>query len=297
MKDNNETITDDVFVKILSENISKNTKTTPRTTDTTYGHVVSYNKKKYRSPEFTNNVDLLTAGCSFTFGTGLPYYGIWSNMIAKSNNFSHNSVSMQGGSVMHIVFNIFKYFEEFGHPKILLALLPDFNRIYTFIDGVVLYNTSRTDNKGIGIFDDPGPSLKHSYPKYISLPTSPEHIYSKESTYFLNSMYVRMLEVYCNSHNIPFVWFKWTEENLDKSGALSSFSNIYKVDINNDLLPYSSKNPNDNIHKKCHQEERKYFISDTDIWSSASDNGHFGIHWQIHVKELFEKVLKEKGLT
>lgn len=296
MSNNDKKITRNVFIEAITEHITKNTNTTPRTTDTTYGHLVSYNKKKYRSAEFTNNTDLLTGGCSFTFGTGLPYHGIWSNMIAKSNNLSHNSVSMAGGSVMHIVFDIFKYFEEFGHPKILLCLFPDFNRIYTIFDKQILKTDSMKHQEGIIISDDPGPSLKHSYPKYISLPTSPENVYSKEHTYFLNSMYIRMLEIYCNTHNIPFIWFKWTEENFDGSGGLSGFSNLYDINFNKDLEPYNVKDLSNKIHAECHQEERKHFASDEDIWAVASDNGHFGIHWQIHIKELFEKALKEKNL-
>lgn len=296
MRNNDDKVRDIFFVKTLSEHISSTTSNVTRTSDTTYGHLISYNKKKYRSPEFSSNIDLLTAGCSFTFGTGLPYHALWNTMLAKDNILSHNSVSMAGGSVMHIVFDIFKYFQEFGHPKILLALFPDFNRTYTFIDGTILKCNKKTSQKEFGIFDDPGPSLKHSYPKYINLPTNAENVFSKENTYFLNSMYIRMLEIYCNSHNIPFIWFKWAEEIFDTAGALSSFSNIYKVDVYKDLAPYTTKDPDSSIHKQCHQEERQNFILDKDIWAAASDNGHAGIHWQIHVKEAFENALRNKGL-
>lgn len=295
-----------LLVEEIADCIKTNTNTTPRSTDTTFGHVVSYNKKQYRSPEFSRNIDLLTAGCSFTFGTGLPINGLWSTMIAKKNKLSHNSVSMAGGSVMHIVFDIFKYFEEFGHPKILLCLFPDFNRIYTCFDGKVLQsniNKNQTkDRKSTGIADDSGPSLKDSYAKYINLPTSPENVYSKENTYFLNSMYIRMLEIYCNSHNIPFIWFKWTEERFDTAGGLDSFSNLYKINVEDELQRYTPKDPKHVVHTQmCHQEERlasdrEVWHTASDVWHTASDNGHFGIHWQIHVKELFEKALKEKGL-
>ena len=35
------------------------------------------NTHGYRSIEFSNDVEILTVGCSFTFGTGLPFEYTW----------------------------------------------------------------------------------------------------------------------------------------------------------------------------------------------------------------------------
>jgi hypothetical protein len=267
---------------------------------------VIFNSDGFRSIDFEKNIDLLSAGCSFTFGVGLPKDVTWSNMLAKEHGFSHNSIGIPGGSCMDIVFNIFKYFEKYGHPKMLLAFFPDFGRVYTYMDGNIL-NTSKmfgrrngggrledVENKSF-INDRVLDRVDEKPSKFVSLPTNLGEIMSLEFAYMLNAMYIKMLEAYCNSHKIPFIWFKWNLDHFDQYGGIDSFSNRYVIDIKKDLPKFENGDYVDLSNHKCHLNDKEV-CSDQSIWYMAKDNNHFGVHWQIHVKELFERALKEKDL-
>lgn len=267
---------------------------------------INFNNDGFRSPDFEKNIDLLTAGCSFTFGVGLPKDFLWNNILAKKHELSHNSIGIPGGSCMDIVFNIFKYFEKYGHPKILLAFLPDFGRVYTYVDGNIL-NASKMYGRRNGggrlesienkqfINDRVLENIDEKPLKFISLPTNLGNLMSLEFAYMLNSFYIKMLEMYCNSNNIQFIWIKWSDDLIDQQGGLNSFSNRYNIDIKKDLPKFTNGNYEELSNHECHLND-KQLCSDQSIWYMAKDNNHFGSHWHIHVKELFEKALKEKGL-
>jgi hypothetical protein len=263
--------------------------------------IVNFNDHGFRSDTFKKNIDFLSAGCSFTFGIGLPSEFTWNNMLAAEHNFSHNSIGIPGGSCMDIVFNIFKYFENYGHPKFLLAFFPDFSRVYTYMDGDIL-NTSKMFNQPVtpvnqGFINDRIIEDLESKPnKFVSLPTNIANIFSLEYAYMLNAMHIRMLEIYCNNNHIPFAWFKWSVDAIDIQGGLEGFSNRYVTDIKKSLPRCIDGSYEELYNHTCHQEEKKIFNENSDVWYMAEDNAHYGIHWQIHVKEVFEKALKEKGL-
>lgn len=266
----------------------------------TFGYEITKNSDGFRSPEFTQKTDILYAGCSYTFGTGLPENFIWGSMLAKEQGMSYNAIGIEGGSCMDIVFNIFKYFEKYGHPKMVLALLPDFYRVYTYLDGKVLNTTrmfhylkSSEDN----IFtNDAGPGNSQKTLKFLSLPTSTENVYSKEFVYMLNSFYIKMLEIYCKSHNIPFIWTKWWDDPMDQLLSLDDFPNVNITSANEELKKYSAYYNTEFVHDNCHHEYRELLNDDPTLWSVAKDDLHNGVHWQIHVKEIFESVLKQKEL-
>lgn len=118
----------------------------------------------------------------------------------------------------------------------------------------------------------------------------------------INSMYIKMLETYCNSHSIPFVWFKWCEDSFDLFGGLESFLNNITLESRDEIEQYSVNGLDPSVHEKCHQTEKLELQHLSQAWTKASDyslknsNGHNGIHWHIHVKEIFENVLKLRGL-
>jgi hypothetical protein len=255
----------------------------------TFGYEVKNNSLNFRSPEFKKNIDLLFAGCSFTWGSGLPFDVTWGVKLAKENNLSYNSIAFPGGSCMRIVFNIFKYFENFGNPKTLLVLFPDFSRVRTYVDSKILVSENKEEY--FKFIDHQYPKHKYNIPKYIQLPTDAKNLYSEEFCYMLNSMYIKMLEVYCNNNNIKFIWFKWTEDFFDLDGGLSGFSNYYPVN-KNDLKGWEL-NASAPIHSMCHQEEKNTTGQIDYLWHMAKDAQHFGIHWHIHVKEIFQKAMKE----
>ena len=91
----------------------------------------SLNSKGYRSTEFSKDTDLIFAGCSYTYATGLQDEYIWGNILADSLKMSRSNLGMEGWSTQAIVKNLFAYFEEYGNPKILVCLFPDLQRMMT----------------------------------------------------------------------------------------------------------------------------------------------------------------------
>lgn len=90
----------------------------------------NYNSFGYRSKEFIQNEDLLIAGCSHSFGLGIPEHETWGSIVAKQNNLSYSNISIIAGSITTIVQNIFAYIRKFGKPKNLMILFPEFNRLH-----------------------------------------------------------------------------------------------------------------------------------------------------------------------
>jgi hypothetical protein len=257
-------------------------------------HVI--NSHGFRGKEFKKDTDLLFAGCSQTYGYALKEESIWGFMIAKENNIDYANLATPGASPMHIVFNIFKYFEEFGHPKTLLVLFPDFYRIRTFIDSKILNQRSNHPFRPTeqNIFVNSYGNHGENFLKYLKLPTTPDNIYSQEFTYMINSMFIVLLENYCNNNNINFIWTKtFNGEYYDSNEeSFLSFKNYYKLDLKKEMMVAPGYSIQEYRDYTCHKNNEN--IDPT--WNVAKDNAHFGTHINMHIKDFFEKILKEKNI-
>jgi hypothetical protein len=175
-------------------------------------------------------------------------------------------------------------------------MFPDFYRIRTFIDGKIIdrptHNKSNINPENI--FIDSNGSHGKDFLKYIKLPTTPDNIYSEEFTYMINSMFITLLENYCNKNNITFIWAKtFNDEKYDKNeDSFLSFKNYYNFDIKKELTKGSNYNISEYTEYICHENNES--IDPT--WNLARDNAHFGTHINIHIKDFFQKILKEKNI-
>jgi len=252
------------------------------------------NSHGFRGEEFKKDTDLIFAGCSQTYGYGLKEESMWGVMLSKENNMSYANISIPGASPMHIVFNIFKYFEKYGHPKVIVALFPDFYRIRTFLDSKILNRRSQEIAKKNqkNIFVDSHGNNGLGFLKYLKLPTSPEKVYSQEFTYMINSMFITMLETYCNKNNIIFIWSKTFnyEKYDDYQDSFLSFKNYYSFDLRKEIVGDGKSSPLKYGNYSCHENNNK----NDPCWDAALDNLHFGTHINIHIKDFFQKILKEK---
>jgi hypothetical protein len=242
------------------------------------------NSHGFRGENFKKDIDFLFAGCSQTYGYALREKSMWGVMLAKENNMSYANISMPGASVMHIIFNIFKYFEEYGHPKVIVGLFPDFYRIRTFLDSKILNQRSNhpTKNNEENLFVNSYGNRGKDFLKHLKLPTTPDNVYSEEFTYMINSMFITILENYCNKNKIDFIWSKtFNDEKYDQNeDSFLAFKNYYNFSLKEELI-YG-----------CHENNEK----NDPTWNTASDNAHFGTHINIHIKDFFQKILKEKNI-
>jgi hypothetical protein len=101
-------------------------------------HGIDYtlNTHGLRSDEFSLNhsgMHILFAGCSNTYGLGTDLENVWAkkiyNKIKETKDVStYNNIGFNAGSIIEIVFHIFRYIEKFGNPDVIFVLLPERDR-------------------------------------------------------------------------------------------------------------------------------------------------------------------------
>lgn len=290
-----------------------------------YDNVQEYklNSSGYRGPEFASGIDLLVAGCSFTYGMGVPEDGIWGSIIANRLGMTYNNISQNAASIPWIVKQLFGYFKEYGNPKTLVCLFPTLTRtlfssnadILISDDGYIEESTKNLSmNKSIYNTELSHLTIASERPKYSKRPHSLEDVVSLDFIVQIAMSNIRMLEQYCKSSGIKFFWGSWSEsfcsmmENPGGLLDLYDFDNYVSMNYSlwkdkpdqmaNDVV-YSSieaKNECSNKHNKnncdchisCHQQYvEQYpdsFYRGTDI---LDNHPHFGVHRHIHFAESF----------
>lgn len=106
------------------------------------------NNYGHRSSDFVKDhqgFHILFAGCSFTFGEGLPYKENWSGRLYEKMKDLYTlddyfSLGFLNGVSSNIIYNILLYCKKFGKPDAIFCLLPhsvrkvDFVKRYFIID-------------------------------------------------------------------------------------------------------------------------------------------------------------------
>lgn len=109
-----------------------------QTTENYYDPELTYklNNFTFRSDDFDKekaSSNMLYSGCSFTFGVGVPYKSIWSNMLNDSLGYKDfYSLAICGGSFESIIFDIYTYIKKFGAPKGIVTLFPPPIRVMSY---------------------------------------------------------------------------------------------------------------------------------------------------------------------
>lgn len=271
-----------------------------------YGHDLIINIDGHRSPHFIKSVDILGAGCSQTFGTGLPEDNIWLSILAKNNNKTYNNISYRGGSPFFIVENLFKYFKKYGHPKQIFCIFPDFYRIRTYVDKNILLaatesnlsfakNTPAQTANARAYTPQKNQNGKITNPidKYIKIPTAPEKIFSLEFAGMLNLISISMLEQYCRSNNIKLIWTIWSKGEKEFFEYCNEYFEYYEQ-ASDDILGLSYHTrwfPHTATLEKIKEEYPCHSEYEDEYFHIAKDDQHYGKHWHLHVAEFFEKFL------
>jgi hypothetical protein len=238
LEDSGISITENLLYKLTEDGL-------PIYNDTV--NTYKYNSYGYRSPEYDGSAELLFAGCSNTFGTGLPEEAIWGSQLANNLNMKYANISKQGASVSWIVKNIFAYLNEVGHPKIICCLFPDFLRLMIPIDPRDFTSAKEpsSNNNSIKKSSD-GNSRESSnkiihtsiiyggghrvVPEYSKRPHLIETMIPPNFTMFLAIQDILRLKMYCESNNIKFLWSTWELSTLN---YLFKLKNKYPRDYEN----------------------------------------------------------------
>lgn len=261
--------------------------------DNPYSFEYKLNSHGFRSIEFNSNYDVLTAGCSITYGVGIPADGMWSNILSNISGLKVANISYPGKSTDTIIKNIVKLL-KMNKPKIIICFFPNFERC-----NVVENSSIHPYNVGNESFH---------YKKGDSIKTILPMEWARENAY----NHISILENICSILNIKLIWSTWSLSNLEFNNELEKF-NDYVADITiNDFPKYKQWNTwteDENkrrslfIHSdmNCHANHplssSKYFYYGGDSAKRISDLGegfcpHPGIHRNIHWAEFFYDRIK-----
>ena len=232
----------------------------------------SVNFHGYRGPEL-GLADLLTSGCSQSFGVGVPEHLTWTKFLAEKNKISYNNLSYPGSSTQSIVEDIFKYFEIHGHPKYLRILLPDFLR-FKFIKAANENIFIQNSQGKIGEFLNTVSDVDRTMQKYEKMPVPIEKIMPTSVPFRSSLMHIKMLEQYVSQTSIDFKWATWHNElNVHFEKHDYGFKNYTRY-IHTDNIDYT----------KCHEDIK---LIDPRFFNVGTDpQEHMGSHAHVHYSEL-----------
>lgn len=280
---------------------------------------IEYHKNAlgYRSQEFENKSDILFLGDSFTRGDGLPVEKTYPHILSEKLGLSFSSLAVGGDSVAIQVAKCFFYFKKYGNPKHIVALFPMHRFSYPYLEDEM--QNPESNSKQGKLYNSPGSIkdfvltadlYKYELARYAKAPYTPQEVISNKIAFFYDRIMIDVLEQYCESNNINFVWSAWPHGYQDslfkqiedkypgyhKNYCWIKANGWYRVPknyhtpsfwldnntIENDILVDGNYNSLD-----CHLD-----LSNELLFNVAADriknNGrgaHNGFHWHIHAAE------------
>jgi hypothetical protein len=287
-----------LFSAFCNSNVSNNPRhlsvNTESILDINYGDPVnSYdvNTHGYRSMEFRENIELLTLGCSQTFGVGSPVESLWGSMLAKNLGCpdSYVNLATPGWSIQAIVQNFFYYCKTYGNPKIVVALLPDPYRMVLPINSNFMAYETSNKNKSITIEDVRLFTGSKESVKFSKRPHAVDSIIPSEVPFYISMQMLNMLIQYCQSSEIKLTWGTW----------YPAFNSMFKMKntlgINESYSGYVDIDIDTRRFTECHLELLDKYgdnfyhgldrSHDQDL--ATYERSHMGIHSHAHVADKF----------
>jgi hypothetical protein len=151
--------------------------------------------------------NVLTAGCSFTFGHGLPEEKTWPKIFetlatSKKDNLKTINLGSPGVSISSVINNIMSFIKRYGPPQTILALFPAISRQMAFHTKAKEYQTF-------------SPAIRHLENKKTD-----SYSFLKTKNYiFEDSLYsaiteIRLFEDFCKAAGINLIWSTWLMSDL-----------------------------------------------------------------------------------
>lgn len=231
-------------------------------------NIYSLNNGGFRTKNFKKyniySTKILFAGCSNTYGEGLPIDFIWPTLLKNKmykiyQDLDDYNIGYPAASIHSIIRNVMFFIKKYGNPDYLFIMFPGVNRdlFYSsekndFINGLIWNQYLRSD--------------KTTQQKF-------NLNYIEENAILLSTTFLYMLEEFCKNSNIKLIWSTWREQDQDLFKDLN-FNNFILLNINN-----NEANTNNFPH-----------------WDVAQDGYHPGTSWSIQVANAyFDWVLNEKN--
>lgn len=248
------------------------------------------NSLGYRGPEFETS-EILTLGCSQTWGTSLAEKYLWPSLIHNKVKKTYNNLAVPGDSVQSQTIKAFNYFKEYGNPKLIIGIFPLARFEFPYISDVMVFSSLQPisyvdkDTKShIHIADmymDYDLNETKNKKTFTKTPHDLKEIFTIELALYYNNIFISILEQYCKSHGIDFIWSFWEAvdpilDSLLKEKYEGYFS--FPLEIHNKM--------EDSNHLKD-----EYFVSlfdkhkKDDFFMIAPDGRHFGIGRHIFIAD------------
>ena len=263
----------------------------------------------YRCEEF-NHQRILTLGCSNTHGHGMPMELTWPYLLSKKMNLSYSNLATGGDGIQAQVIKAFQYFKEIGNPDYIFGVFP-LTRIETqYVHSKFGIGGTSSDSyrgKEDRKFIQQAFLDEIEFQKYSQSPHNANEVLPVEFAIFYNLMFIQMLEQYCKSNNIKFLWsiYDFHAQSNDFKNKINSncyFTDSCFTDPEPWYIPQTDttgldkinlkdfkKLKNGEIQSACHGElsKNELFYMGADHIYTLKDfrQGHWGLHKHIHVAE------------
>jgi hypothetical protein len=247
-------------ISFFKNNLSFNLGHYPNSTSEVEGITYTTNNFGHRCDDFSKETasdNFLFAGCSFTFGVGVPYEHSWGYELNKQLNGNHfYNVSAAGRNAQVIVNEIYQYIRLFGKPKKVFVMFPNMDRDYF----IKFYNN---DHHGlhykietVGLLD-PGGRYFETHDDFYTI-----FKYIKIETLFYDFYHaVSQLEDYLELLEIPFLWTTWCSQLSDSFKGEKIFKNYFELDFSY----WEEKYRKENFYPpKSLGKNRKYWLDGAD---------------------------------
>jgi hypothetical protein len=239
------------------------------------------NSHGYRSPEFDKNNEILVLGCSHTYGSGMPNEFTWPDIFSNSIGKKYSRLAAPGDSIGAQIYKAFKYFEEIGNPEIIVATFPLLRLEFISIPGKFLANArsgnTELEKTTVGIAQFYEDNLLN----FSKLPHDPEYIIPREFVIFYNFMFIKMLEQYCESHNIKFIWSIYDSKEVQLHFMPETLRNYIKTS------EYFTECSTLTEKEYCGKFLNHKLYNWAADYNSKNHLGHWGIHIHEHMARLF----------
>lgn len=283
------------------------------------------NSFRLRSPELSDDADIVIMGCSFSYGVGVPEHMSWGVQVANHFNLPYHNLSSTGRSTPFLIDHLFSYFKNYGHPKILICLFPEPTRMQVYSSPLHVISKNHLNKKSHlhkenlddakSITFNATMHISHNLDeKYSKLPHKAEDVIPVETAVAFSMQHIKFLEMYCKAAGIKLIWSTW---DIPTEFALKDIDHEYEnfISVENkywhsreeDLFydrmhspgrqPYnlSSFNPYHDDSDRCtdfvdcHSELREKYGLNWDLASDVNRHSrhHWGIHRHTHIAEFF----------
>jgi len=226
------------------------------------------NMDGYRTKHFAtfdnSRETILFAGCSWTFGEGLPTEYTWPFLVTQAfENVDYYNIGYMGLSVNHIIKNVYSFIRSYGKPKYLFICFPDIQRNIIYSEKLESYIKAYTSTFFIG-------SKDKDREKYTLE-------YQNENNLLLATTQISALEDYCDEAGIKLVWTTWVYNDYEIFKDLD-FKFLMDPDTS-----FIQSNPS------YAKSKTPYYPNPGNLpyWEEARDGAHPGTAWTKHISKKY----------